>query len=120
MPSPRNQIIEFVEQGAIPAEKIVDALAAAKVTPDGQAWRAFIDHLLLWLGGLALAFATMFFVAYNWNDIGRFAKFGLLEVLIVLAIIVYWKLGEDQVAGKVSLLMEDGIVGRNTWTALRT
>ena len=111
MTSPRNQIIEFVEQGAIPAEKIVDALTAAKVTPDGQAWRTFIDHLLLWLGGLALAFAAMFFVAYNWNDIGRFAKFGLVEVLIVLAIIAYWKLGEHQVAGKVSLLMATIFLG---------
>ena len=111
MPSPRNQIIEFVEQGAIPAEKIVDALTAAKVTPDGQAWRTFIDHLLLWLGGLALTFAAVFFVAYNWNDIGRFAKFGLVEVLIVLAIVVYWKLGEHEVAGKVSLLMATIFLG---------
>lgn len=105
MPSPRSQIISFVEQGAIPAEKIGDALAAAKIAPDGKSWRTFIDHLLLWLGGLALAFAVMFFIAYNWNDIGRFAKFGLVEAVIALSIAAYWKFGEETTGGKVSLLV---------------
>ena len=109
--SPRNQIIELVEQGAIPTEKIGDALIVAKVAPDGKAWRTIIDHLLLWLGGLALAFAVMFFVAYNWNDIGRFAKFAMVELFIVLAIIAYWKLGEQKVSGKVSLLIATVLLG---------
>lgn len=101
----RCQIIELVEQGHIPVDKIGDALTVLKVAPDSKAWRTFIDHFLLWLGGLALAFAAMFFIAYNWNDVGRFAKFGMVEGLIVLAIVAYWKLGEDKVAGKVSILV---------------
>ncbi|MCG2746279.1 MAG: DUF2157 domain-containing protein [Desulfobulbaceae bacterium] len=105
MASPRSQFIELIEQGAIPVEKIGDALKAAKITPDARAWRTFIDHLLLWLGGLALAFALMFFVAYNWNDIGRFAKFGAVEGLVVLAIVAYCRFAEHAVAGKVSLLV---------------
>lgn len=111
MISARNQIIELIEQGAIPAEKIGDALTAAKVAPDGKVWRIFIDHLLLWLGGLALAFAAMFFIAYNWNDIGRFTKFGMVEMFIVLAIVAYWKLGEHKVIGKVSLLVATIFLG---------
>ncbi|MES9883852.1 MAG: DUF2157 domain-containing protein [Sedimenticola sp.] len=111
MISPRNQIIKLVEQGAISTEKIGDALTAAKVTPDDNAWRTFIDHLLLWLGGLSLSFSAMFFVAYNWNDIGRFAKFGMVEVFIVLAIVAYWKLGEHKVVGKVSLLVATIFLG---------
>ena len=111
MISPREKIIEFVEQGAIPREKIYDALSAGKVTPDGTAWRSFIDRLLIWLGGSALALSGMFFVAYNWDDIGRFAKFGMVEVSIVLAIAAYWKLGENKVSGKVSLLMATIFLG---------
>jgi len=102
--SARNELIDLIAQGAIPAQKIDESLAAAKVVPDGKAWILFIDHLLLWLGGLALAFAALFFVAYNWNDIGRFARFGMVEIFIVLAIVAYWKLGEHTVGGKVSLL----------------
>jgi len=105
MISPRSQLIELIEQGAIPVEKIGDALNAAKIAPDGKTWRIFIDHLLLWLGGLALAFAVMFFTAYNWNDIGRFAKFGMVEGFIVIAIVAYCRFGDHSTASKVSLLV---------------
>ena len=111
MPSPRLQIVELLEQGLIPAEKVAEALAATKIVPDGKAWRSFIDQLLLWLGGLALAFAAMFFVAYNWNDIGRFAKFGLVEACLVLAIVAHWKLADRQVAGQVSLFVATILLG---------
>jgi uncharacterized membrane protein len=47
----------------------------------------------------------MFFVAYNWNDIGRFAKFAMLEGIIVIAIVAYCRLGGDSAASKVSLLV---------------
>lgn len=104
MISPRSQFIDLMERGVIPEGKIVDALKAARVAPNGSAWRTFIDQLLLWLGGLALAFAVLFFIAFNWDDIGRFAKFGMVEVLIILAIVVFCTVGHHTTAGKVSLL----------------
>jgi uncharacterized membrane protein len=104
MISPRSQFIDLMEQGAIPVEKIGDALKAAKVAPNGKAWRTFIDQLLLWLGGLAMAFAVLFFIAFNWDDIGRFAKFGMVEGFIVLAIVAFCTVGYHSAAGKVSLL----------------
>ncbi len=109
--SSRNQIIELVKQGAIPADKAAAALAVAGVAPDGPAWRRFIDGLLLWLGGLALAFAVLFFTAYNWQDIGRFAKFGMVEAAMVLGIGAYWKCGRQHVAGKVALLATTILLG---------
>ncbi|MEJ2033595.1 MAG: DUF2157 domain-containing protein [Deltaproteobacteria bacterium] len=104
MSPPRGQLIELIEQGDIPAEKVGEALEVARIFPDGRAWRTFIDHLLLWLGGLSLAFAAVFFIAYNWYDLGRFAKFGMVEGLLVLAIVVYCRLDERSVAGKMALL----------------
>ncbi len=89
MASPRKQIIELIEQGCISPDNISDALSVTQVVPAGSSWRNFIDHLLLWLGGLALAFAALFFIAYNWNDLGRFAKFGMMEGLVVLAVLAY-------------------------------
>ncbi len=69
---PRKQVIALIEQGSISAEDVNGALAVAKIRPDNKGWRGFIDRLLLWAGGLALASAILFFVAYNWNDIDRF------------------------------------------------
>jgi len=111
MHSLRKQVIELIQKGVIPAEKITDALIAVKIAPDGKAWLVFINQLLLWVGGLALAFSVMFFIAYNWNDIGRFTKFGTVETLIVLSILAYWKLGEDKAAGKISLLVATLLLG---------
>ena len=105
MTSPRSQIIKFIEQGAIPKEKISAALTATQIAPDARSWRTFIDQLLLWLGWLALAFGVMFFIAYNWGDIDHFTKFGMVEGLIVLAIVAYSKFGEDTTASKLSLLV---------------
>ncbi|MFT5697488.1 MAG: putative membrane protein [Desulforhopalus sp.] len=111
MLSARDQIIELIEAGSIPEHKINDALVVAKITPDGERWRTFIDSLFLWLGGLALAFSIMFFVAYNWSDIGRFAKFGLVEVLIICAVTTYCILKRSTVASKVSLLVASICIG---------
>jgi uncharacterized membrane protein len=102
--SARHRISEFIAQGVIPASRADDALAAAGIAPDGPAWRTFFDHLLLWLGGLALGFALMFFIAYNWQDMGRFAKFGMVEAALALAIGAFWKFGDRSMAGKVALL----------------
>jgi len=109
--SVRNQLITLIDQDAIPVDKIDDALVIAKVTPSGTAWVTFINHLLVWLGGLALAFSVLFFIAYNWQDIGLFAQFAMVEVVIIFAIIAYWKLGDNSVAAKVSLLMATIFVG---------
>ena len=107
----RKQIINLIEHGKIPADKIDAALSTVKITPVPNDWRAFLDAILLWLGGLALAFSALFFIAYNWDDIGRFAKFGMVEVLIVLAVGSYWKLGENKTIGKVSLLVATVFLG---------
>jgi uncharacterized membrane protein len=103
MVTPRNIIIKYIEQGSIPVEKLPDALREMEIIPSGKSWRTFVDRLLLWLGGLSLGFALLFFIAYNWVDLGRFAKFGMVEGLIVLAIIAYCRLDQNTVAGKVSL-----------------
>lgn len=111
MTTPRNQLIEFIEQGAIPTDAIDQALSVTKVSPDGKSWRTFIDHLLLWLGGLALAFAVLFFIAYNWKELGHFAKFGIVEVFMILSIGAYCKFDEHSMTGKVSLLVATIFLG---------
>ena len=111
MPTFRREILNLLEQGVIPADKTDAALTVAGITPDAKAWKTFIDHLLLWLGGLALACAAVFFIAYNWRDIGRMGKFGLVEGLIILAVMTYWKRGGQAVAGKVALFVAAILLG---------
>jgi uncharacterized membrane protein len=104
MISKRGRITELIEQGVIPEEKIGEALKAVGAIPSARAWRKFIDQSLLWLGGLFLAAAVLFFIAFNWQDLGRFAKFALVEGLLALAIVVYCRYDARAMAGKVALL----------------
>ena len=111
MTSNRNQIIELVEQDKIPEDNITAALKLVRIIPDSQSWYLFINHLLLWLGGLSLAFAGMFFIAYNWNEIGHLSKFAMVEAVIILTIASYWRMESDSVQGKVALLMATIFLG---------
>src|SRR5437773_9805450 len=99
----RNAILGWSERGAITAVRA--AVDLAGVLPHAQRWRAFLDRLLLWSGAVALAAAVVFFIAHNWNDLGKFAKFGLVEALVLAAALGYWRLGPEKAAGKASLLV---------------
>ena len=102
--SDRALILHWAEKGIIPASRVEEALAAAGVTPSREDWRSFVDRLLLWSGTTFLGVAAIFFVAFNWNDLGRFAKFGLAEVLIVASTIAFARLGPDRISAKAALL----------------
>lgn len=86
MASKRRELVSLIEQGAIPPEQVARAVQAAGLHPSPRAWAVFIDRLLLWLGGLALAFAVLFFIAYNWAEMGRWLRFGVVQAAIVLAV----------------------------------
>ncbi len=104
-PSPRDALVALIEQGALPVEQIPAAMQLTHLHPSLNDWRHFIDRLLLWLGSLAIAFALLFFIAYNWSDLGRFAKFGLVQAFMVLGIAAYWRWHRDAIIGKVALLV---------------
>ncbi|MBL1267081.1 MAG: DUF2157 domain-containing protein [Halomonas sp.] len=88
MASTRRELISLIEQGVIPPEQMTRAVQTSGLHPSPRAWALFIDRLLLWLGGLALAFAVLFFIAYNWVEMGRWLRFGVVQAAIVLAVVV--------------------------------
>lgn len=111
MKTRRAQLSAWVETGAIAPERVAQALVLGGLVPDGRRWRTFLDRLLLVLGSMALACAAIFFFAYNWDALGKLAQFALAQVLVVLPLLVYWKLGVDTVGAKVALLAAAILVG---------
>jgi len=107
----RGALVALIDTGALAADHIDEALTVANIRPDIPAWRLFIDRVMMVLGGLALAFSVMFFVAYNWDAIGKFAQFGMVEAFIAVSVIGFWKLGGDTLSGKISLLVGSLLVG---------
>ncbi|MGE3571747.1 MAG: DUF2157 domain-containing protein [Burkholderiales bacterium] len=100
----RHDIFEWAQIGRIAPENLRRALELGDVLPTRAQWRGFLDRLLLWLGAVMLGAAAVFFLAYNWDDLGRFAKFGLAQGLIVAALAVLGWQGLERATGKAALL----------------
>lgn len=111
MSNNRRQLITLLEQNSIPQDRVVDALHITQIYPDKNGWQTFIDRFLLFFGALAIVFSLLFFMTYNWTEIGRFAKFALIEIAIVTAITVYWRFHSHQFIGKIALLSASILLG---------
>lgn len=111
MSSHRSQVIGWIEQGVIKPGEAQTALRQSHVIPDSKAWQSFIDRLLLILGSLCLALALVFFIAYNWNELGRTFRFSLVGTALLLSVLAYWKLGAQSLAGKMALTVSCIVLG---------
>lgn len=97
--------------GHLSAEALERGLDLAGHVPDRPAWRWLLDRLLLLVGAVLLLAGIVFFFAYNWDDLGRFAKFGLIMGGILAAVGAAWRLGLDGWPGRVALLVAAALPG---------
>jgi len=100
----RSKVLAWAAAGAVPADRLQDALRLLGVLPTAAAWRRFLDRLSLWLGAAALGAAVIFFVAANWAAIGRWGKFALVEAIVAGAVVAYVWLGTERTSAKAALL----------------
>ncbi|MDM8560375.1 DUF2157 domain-containing protein [Candidatus Parabeggiatoa sp. HSG14] len=95
----------------ITLEALEYALQKIGIVPNSQAWRNFLDKILLLLGTALLLAGVIFFFAYNWADLSRFVKFGLLQTAILsMTIFAAWR-GLDGLSGQAALLAAAVLVG---------
>ncbi len=104
MSEERDAIFEWGEAGRLEAAHVAPALRVAGAIPEGGDWRRFLDGLLLGLGVVLIGAGMVFFVAANWQALGRYAKFALVELPIVLALAACWRFGLESLAGKAALV----------------
>ena len=111
MTSRRSEFLNWIECGAVKPGHGLQAARAAGILPDSARWLRFIDGLLLLTGALALASGAVFFIAFNWDALGRFGKFALVQALLLAAVLLYWRLGALRTAGQVALLLAAILLG---------
>lgn len=87
-----------------------DALRAIDAPPGPAAWAVFADRLLLFLGTALVLAGVVYFFAFNWDALGRFLQFGLLEAGIALAAVGAW-LRRDRMSGQALLIAASVGVG---------
>lgn len=105
------EVLDWIAQGHVVHGRESDALALSGFYPTTTQWRRFIDQMLLWCGVIALGAALIFFLAYNWQAMGRYAKFALAEAAVLLSLFACWRFNLSSMAGKASLLLASLFVG---------
>lgn len=99
----RRLILSWAEQGLVKGD-VDQALAVTGSRPQKSDWFSFISQFLLWGGAVAVSVGVIFFFAFNWDVMGRFIKFAVLEGVIVLAMLIYSRLDNRHLSSKVTLL----------------
>jgi uncharacterized membrane protein len=111
MASNRGDILDWIDQGRISPERMREAMESAELLPSAADWRHFLDRLLLFMGVVMVGTGTIFFFAFNWQELGRYGKFALVEAPILVALAFAWRLGVDGIAGKATLLLASIMTG---------
>jgi len=111
MRTTRQELIALIDNGNIETSNIPKALELTGVWPNKTSWSKFLHTTLTWLGALAISVSVIFFIAFNWDDIGRFAKFAGLESVILASIGAYYFFAKQQLSQKVLLTVASLLTG---------
>ncbi len=72
-----GQLLKLAEAGELSHAELERAAELAPLHPSRDDWLLAVGRLLAFAGALLLGAAVVFFFAYNWAELHRFAKFGL-------------------------------------------
>jgi len=106
-----RRIAEWTQQGVLRPEDTLEALRLGNALPEPVQWRQFLSLLSLFAGIMALTAGVIFFFAFNWEQMGRFARFGLAQLLVLLPIVIYYRMPADSLAAKGCLLAASILLG---------
>ncbi|RKI65559.1 DUF2157 domain-containing protein [Corallococcus sp. AB049A] len=100
----------LADAGILSPDAYGRALHLAVASPARPAWRAFLSTTLMALGSLLVLAGVVYFFAYNWAEMGRFTKLGIICLGMAGAAVGAWRLG-DRPAGQFALLAAAVLVG---------
>jgi uncharacterized membrane protein len=107
----RQTLADLIEHEHLSEQDVPEAMAIAEIYRSKHQWQSFMGTMLFWFGSIALAFSLIFFIAANWQEIGRMSKFVLIEVVILLAMFTYVKFKQNDIVRQASLVMSMLFVG---------
>jgi len=102
---------QLAANGKLDSRGLERALLYAGHVPDRAAWARFLDGTVLLLAVALTLSGIIFFFAYNWADMHRFVKFGLIEAALLIAVGVVARWGRHSTLGKGALLAAAILVG---------
>jgi uncharacterized membrane protein len=94
--------------GVIASVRYFSAAAAVR---DDPAWARWALRAILAIGAGHLLAGIVTFFAYNWADMSAFAKFAIVEVGLVIALVGAWFAGIERPVGQTLLIAASILVG---------
>lgn len=85
----QRTIEQLLKQGILTLKNADRAAIQLEVYPTKRTWLSFFDKALLIIGSAAFVLSLVFFVAYNWQNLGKMGKFALVEGALVITIALY-------------------------------
>lgn len=77
-PEQRALLLRLAESGEIGHAQLAQASAQGALRPTPAEWRTLLDRVFAFGGALLLSAAAVFFLAYNWEAMHRFARLALV------------------------------------------
>src|SRR5579871_2654829 len=96
---------QVLARARLSPEAMEAALAIAGLRPNNTDWREFTVRALRFAGVLSLAAGMIFLVAFNWDHLGLYARFAMVELPLLAALAFAWFKGVDHLSGKLSLML---------------
>lgn len=89
--------IQIITRHSNWSEKSIDNILKKNIYSDKESWYKFLKLFFISLGVGFTTVGIIFFFAYNWSDLHKFIKIGLIEGLIVIStlVIVFSKISLD-------------------------
>ena len=114
MSQSRHIIEQLLVQDKLAIAQVDTAARELGVYPSKRTWLDFFDKALLIIGAVALVLSLVFFIAYNWQNMGKIGKFALVEGALVITIALYAALSfrrQFQLIRQLLLLIASIITG---------
>lgn len=76
--------IQIISRHSNWSEKSIDKILKDKIYSNKESWQKFIRLFFISVGVSFITVGIIFFFAYNWADLHKFVKVGLVEGLIII------------------------------------
>jgi uncharacterized membrane protein len=93
------------------SEKDLQPALEAFVYNDKDSWQKFFKLLFISLGVGFTVSGIIFFFAYNWQDLHKFAKIGIMELLVITSVLTAFFIKANETIKSIILTASSLLVG---------
>jgi len=111
-PGYSRNIIQIISRYSnLPEQDVKGLFKKNGIYADRTGWAKFTDLALLGIGVAFLLAGTIFFFAYNWDNLHKFVKLGMIQAMIILPIVSILVFKPRELVKNILLTMSCVLVG---------